>query len=51
MRIAIFAPVLYPFHVDMVKVLHDKIEAKIFTCVFYGSYPFEELLNIDLSKC
>jgi len=53
-RIAIFTPFLYPFHVDMVKVLSDKTEAKIFTCGIYGNYPFEELLRhryVEVLKC
>jgi len=53
-RIAIFTPFLYPFHVDMVKVLSDKTEAKIFTCGIYGNYPFEELLRhrcVEMLKC
>ena len=54
MRIAIFTPFLYPFHVDMVKVMSDKTEAKIFTCGIYGNYPFEELLRhryVEMLKC
>jgi len=53
-RIAIFTPFLYPFHVDMVKVLSDKMEAKIFTCGIYGNYPFEKLLRhryVEVLKC
>jgi len=53
-RIAIFTPFLYPFHVDMVKVLSDKMEAKIFTCGIYGNYPFKELLRhryVEVLKC
>jgi len=53
-RIAIFTPFLYPFHVDMVKVMSDKTEAKIFTCGIYGNYPFEELLRhryVEVLKC
>jgi glycosyltransferase involved in cell wall biosynthesis len=40
--------------VDMVKVLSDKMEAKIFTCGIYGNYPFEELLRhryVEVLKC
>jgi glycosyltransferase involved in cell wall biosynthesis len=54
MRIAIFTPFLYPFHVDMAKALHDKVEVKIFTCGIYGNYPFEELLRyryVETLKC
>jgi glycosyltransferase involved in cell wall biosynthesis len=53
-RIAIFTPFLYPSRVDMVKVLSDKMEAKIFTCSIYGNYPFEELLRhryVEMLKC
>jgi glycosyltransferase involved in cell wall biosynthesis len=38
----------------MVKVLSDKMEAKIFTCGIYGNYPFEELLRhryVEMLKC
>jgi glycosyltransferase involved in cell wall biosynthesis len=38
----------------MVKVLSDKVEAKIFTCGIYGNYPFEELLRhryVEVLKC
>jgi glycosyltransferase involved in cell wall biosynthesis len=38
----------------MVKVLSDKMEAKIFTCGIYGNYPFEELLRhrcVEVLKC
>jgi hypothetical protein len=29
-KIAIFAPLLYPSRVDMVNVLHDRIEARVY---------------------
>jgi glycosyltransferase involved in cell wall biosynthesis len=52
LRIAIFTPFTYPFHVDMLKVLCDKVEAKIFTCGIYGNYPFEKLLrHTEVLKC
>ena len=54
MRIAIFTPFLNPSRVDMVKVLSDKMEAKIFTCGIYGNYPFEKLLRhryVEVLKC
>ena len=53
-RIAIFAPFLYPFHVDMVNMLHDRIEARVFTCGIYEVYPLEELLrrrHVEVLKC
>jgi len=45
MRIAIFTPFLYPFHVDMLFYLRKVTEAELFTCGTYGNYPFEDLLK------
>jgi glycosyltransferase involved in cell wall biosynthesis len=52
LRFAIFTLFTYPFHVDMLRVLCDKVEAKIFTCGIYRNYPFEELLrHTEVLKC
>lgn len=54
MRIAIFTPFLYPFYVDMAKMLHDKTEVKVYTCGIYGNYPFKGLLThryVEVLKC
>jgi glycosyltransferase involved in cell wall biosynthesis len=45
MKLAIFAPFLYPFHIDMQKVLCNKVETRLFTCGIYGNYPFKESLK------
>ena len=52
MRLAIFTPFLYPFHVDMLAVISGKAEVKIFTCGTYGNYPFKSLLRCaEVLKC
>ena len=52
MRLAIFTPFLYPFHVDMLITMKGRIEAKLFTCGTYGNYPFEHLLKwAEMLKC
>jgi len=54
MRITIFTPFLYPFYVDMAKMLHDKTEVKVYTCGIYGNYPFKGLLThryVEVLKC
>jgi glycosyltransferase involved in cell wall biosynthesis len=45
LKLAIFTPFLYPFHIDMLKAMCSKVEARLFTCEIYGNYPFEELLR------
>jgi len=44
MRIAIFTPFLYPFHVDMLLFLKNITDVELFTCGIYGNYPFGDLL-------
>jgi glycosyltransferase involved in cell wall biosynthesis len=45
MRIVIFTPFLYPFHVDIAKVLADNVYLLILTCGVYGNYPFQKYLR------
>lgn len=48
MKVAIFAPFLYPFHFDMVnslRKLRNIEDARLFTIGTYGNYPFENLLS------
>jgi len=45
MRVAIFTPFLYPFHVDMASILKKITETELFTCGIYGNYPFQSLLK------
>lgn len=45
MRVAIFTPFLYPFHVDMATILGRITDVKLFTCGIYGNYPFQSLLK------
>ncbi|MEM1510095.1 MAG: glycosyltransferase family 4 protein [Thermofilaceae archaeon] len=45
MRIAVFAPYLYPFQIDMLETLERMTSTKLFTLGIYGNYPFEELLR------
>ncbi|MEM1510591.1 MAG: glycosyltransferase family 4 protein [Thermofilaceae archaeon] len=49
MRIAVFAPYLYPFHTDMLETLGGITPTKFFTLGTYGNYPFEELLRCTIS--
>jgi len=49
MRIAVFAPYLYPFHTDMLETLGRITPTKLFTLGTYGNYPFEELLRCTIS--
>jgi len=52
LRLAIFTPFIYPFHIDILKVLCNKVEVKIFTCGVYGNYPFKGLLrHAEVLKC
>jgi len=52
MRVAIFTPFLYPFHVDMASILKKMTEAELFTCGIYGNYPFQSLLkHATVFKC
>lgn len=48
MRIMVFTPYLYPFHVDMLEILSNMRsieEVKLFTAGIYGNYPFYEFLT------
>jgi len=52
MRVSIFTPFLYPFHLDMLDAISSKAETKLFTCGIYGNYPFENLLRrAEILKC
>jgi glycosyltransferase involved in cell wall biosynthesis len=52
LRLAIFTPFIYPFHIDMLMALCNKVETKLFTCGIYGNYPFEGLLrHAEVLKC
>jgi len=52
MRVAIFAPFLYPFHVDMATILERMTNVKLFTCGIYGNYPFQSLLKqVTVLRC
>lgn len=52
MKLAIFTPFLYPFHVDMLEVFGSKVETRLFTCGIYGNYPFKHLLkNAEILEC
>ena len=51
-RVAIYTPFLYPFHVDMLTFMKNRVEVRLFTCGIYGNYPFEELLKYAVRwKC
>ncbi|MEM3885436.1 MAG: glycosyltransferase family 4 protein [Nitrososphaerota archaeon] len=45
MRILLFTPYLYSFHIDMLRILEKVVPTKLFTFGTYGNYPFEELLK------
>ncbi|MGC8949517.1 MAG: glycosyltransferase family 4 protein [Thermoprotei archaeon] len=52
LRIAIFVPFLYPFHIDMLNVMNSKVKAKVFTCGIYGNHPFEHLMtHAEVLRC
>lgn len=46
MRLLLFTPVLYPFHIDILNELFKKgVEARIITQGIFGNYPFENFLK------
>ena len=52
MRIAIFTPFIYPFHISMYNLLNSITETHLYTCGIFGNYPFEELLKkADILRC
>jgi len=51
-RIAIFTPFIYPFHISMYNLLNSITETHLYTCGIFGNYPFEELLKkADILRC
>jgi len=52
MRIAIFTPFVYPFHISMHDLLSSVTESRLYTCGIFGNYPFEKILEkADRLKC